>query len=65
MNGNSRFLPRLNLCYLQKKAYEVHLRKMNSIMNPPKNCHYSEASQKSPNIERYKIVTIKERNERS
>ena len=64
MNGNSRFLPRLNLCYLQKRAYEVHLRKMNKIMNPSKNCHCSETSQKSPAVERYKITTIKERTER-
>lgn len=65
MNGNSRFLPRLNLCYLQKKAYEVHLRKMNKIMNPSKYSHLSDTSHKSPTIEKYKITTIKEKSEQA
>ena len=31
MKTNSRFLPRLNLCYLQKKAYEQHRNKISRI----------------------------------
>lgn len=31
MNANVRMLPRLNLCYLQKKAFENHRRNMNRI----------------------------------
>jgi len=39
MNGNSRYLPRLNLCYLQKKAYEIHLKKMGTIQNRSKQAY--------------------------
>jgi hypothetical protein len=39
MNGNSRYLPRLNLCYLQKKAYEIHLKKMSTIQNRSKQAY--------------------------
>jgi len=31
MNPNSRILPHLNLCYLQKKAYDAHRKKIDAI----------------------------------
>lgn len=31
MNSNSRILPHLNVCYMQKKAYDVHRKKIDYI----------------------------------
>ncbi len=32
MNKNSRILPQLNVCFLQKKAYDAHRKKIDYIM---------------------------------
>lgn len=48
MNGKSRFLPRLNLCYLQKKAYEIHLKKMSSIQHRSNNVKRANSESPEP-----------------
>jgi len=44
MKTNSRFLPRLNLCYLQKKAYEKHREHVTKIRSSLSNTHTSHRS---------------------
>jgi hypothetical protein len=48
MNAKSRILPHLNVCYLQKKAYDLHRKKIDYIKhslrssiikNPSKDSH--------------------------
>lgn len=47
MNKNSRMLPHLNVCFLQKKAYDVHRKKIDYIKHSLRNsllqkCHLSK-----------------------
>lgn len=37
MDQKSRLLPHLNLCYMQKKAYEIHRRKIDHIKHSLRN----------------------------
>lgn len=37
MNKNSRILPHLNVCFLQKKAYDVHRKKIEYIKSSLRN----------------------------
>jgi hypothetical protein len=58
MNGKSRYLPRLNLCYLQKKAYEIHMKKMNTIQQRPKP--FSKVYAESPASQEKRFGSITE-----
>jgi len=53
MNGKSRYLPRLNLCYLQKKAYEIHMKKMSTIQNRSKQAFTQFTEIPESNDKRY------------
>ena len=58
MNGKSRYLPRLNLCYLQKKAYEIHMKKMSTIQNRSKQAFTQFTEIPESNDKRYRSIAV-------
>jgi len=41
MDQKTRLLPHLNLCYIQRKAYEVHRKKIDNIKYSLKNSRHN------------------------